>query len=314
MTAIAFEVELRPGPDRPGEDHAAVGRVAATSDAAPPRVPGGLHTARVIASAELRAALGGRVVQGFGLLFLLFAGGIAVAGLGASGQLIVQGFTRTAVSLLSLALYALPLLGLVLGAGAFGDGRGGAELLLAQPVDRTATLLARAAGLGAAVWAVTLAGFGGVGVLVAATAGTAGLAGYGVVALGAGLVATAALSAGALIGVMSRRRATAVGAALAAWLGAAVLYDLACIAVLQLVGDGQPGPSLVALLGLNPIDGVRALSLVALGADVLLGPTGAALQRLLGAPLGLAWVLGSLALWITLPLAAAAAVHRRRDF
>ena len=70
-----------------------------------------------------------------------------MAGLAASGQLLVQGFTRTAVSLLSLALYLLPLVGLVLGAHAFGAQDGGTELLLAQPIARH-VLLGRCLGSG----------------------------------------------------------------------------------------------------------------------------------------------------------------------
>jgi hypothetical protein len=64
-------------------------------------------TALVVARAEYRAAVSSRLVQGFGGTFALLALAIAIAGLAASGQLVVQGFTRTAVSLLSLALYLL---------------------------------------------------------------------------------------------------------------------------------------------------------------------------------------------------------------
>ncbi|HEX8907292.1 MAG TPA: hypothetical protein VF771_20740, partial [Longimicrobiaceae bacterium] len=127
-------------------------------------------------------------------------------------------------------------------------------------------------------------------------------------------VGFAGLALGVLIGVTTRRRASAVGWALAAWFGAAVLYDLACIGVLQVAGTGEPGPYLVALLALNPMDGVRALGLVQLGADVLLGPAGAALQKLLGATAGAAVVLAGLAAWTAGPLALAGRVYRRRDF
>ena len=95
-----------------------------------------IRAALVVAAAEFRAALAGRLVQGFGVVFALMALAIAGAGLAASGQVVVQGFTRTAVSLLSLALYLLPLVGLVLGAHAFGVEDGGTELLLAQPIAR----------------------------------------------------------------------------------------------------------------------------------------------------------------------------------
>jgi hypothetical protein len=84
--------------------------------------------------------------------------------------------------------------------------------------------------------------------------------------------------------------------------------------LLQLTGTGEPGPWLVAILAANPIDGVRALSLISLGADVLLGPTGAALQRLLGAGSGGALVVASLLWWVALPPAVAAWIFGRRDF
>lgn len=267
-----------------------------------------------IAAQELRATLRGRLVQCFSLLFALLAVGVALAGLGGSGQLMVQGFTRTAASLLALSLYLLPLLGLVMGASALGGEDGGTELLLAQPVGRGEVLVGRALGLGAALLAVSLAGFGGAGALVLLRAGSAGLGGYLLVAAGCTLVGAVGLSGGVLLGVLLRRRGAAVGWALGAWFAAAVLYDLAAIAVLQVAGSGQPGPWLVGLLALNPIDGVRALGLVGLGADVLLGPTGAALQRLLGGGTGLAAVLGSLALWLLAPLGIAGFVYRRRDF
>ena len=270
-----------------------------------------VHT---LAGAELRSALRGRFVQGFGILFAALAVGVALAGLAASGQLVVQGFTRTAVSLLTLSLYLLPLLGLVLGASAFGAEDGGTELLLVQPVSRGAVLMGRTLGLALSLAGVGVVGFGIAALVVASFAGSEGFAGYLLVAAGATAVGIAGLGLGVLIGVLARRRLKAIGGALAAWLCLAVLFDFAAILVLQLTGSGQPGPWLVGLLALNPIDGIRALGLVGLGADVLLGPTGAALQRSLGAGRGAVLIVGSLALWAAAPLAVAAWIYRRRDF
>lgn len=275
---------------------------------------GRLEAVRTIARHEFRAAARGRVVPAFVLLFGGLAVGIALAGLGASGRLVVQGFPRTAVSLLALALYLLPLFGLVLGAGALGDEDGGAELLLAQPIERSDALLGRALGLAAALALVALAGFGGAGAIIAAQAGTAGAGAYLLVAAGSLLAGLAGLSAGSLIGALCRRRGAAIAWALALWIGAAVLYDLAAIAVLQLAETARPGPWLVGLLALNPIDGLRALALLGLGADVLLGPAGAALRQHLGHAAGAAWILGSTAAWTTLPFLALRRVYRHRDF
>lgn len=268
----------------------------------------------VIARQELTTALRGRMILAFGALFAILAVGISLAGLGATGQLLVQGFTRTAVSLTTLALYLLPLLGLILGAAALGSDDGGVEVLLAQPITRTDALAGRTLGLAAALVLVSLGGFALAGMAVLIGAGGAGAGGFLVAAFGATIVGLVGLSIGVLIGVLVRRRGAAVGWALATWVGAAVLFDLGTIAVLQLVGDGQPGPWLVALLALNPIDGVRALALVGLGADVLLGPTGAALQRTMGEGGGALWVSGSLLAWLAVPLVASRRLFARRDF
>ncbi|HEX6644331.1 MAG TPA: ABC transporter permease subunit, partial [Gemmatimonadales bacterium] len=157
-------------------------------------------------------------------------------------------------------------------------------------------------------------GLGLAGVVVAVTAGRTGLGGYLAVAAGSLAVGLAALALGILIGVVARRRSAAIGIALAAWFCLAVLYDFAAIAVLQFVGSGEPGPLLVGVLALNPIDGMRALLLTLLGADVLLGPTGAAMERLLGPGGGAAVIVASLAASLVLPLLAAGRVFARRDF
>jgi Cu-processing system permease protein len=275
---------------------------------------GAIRTTLIVAGAEYRSALASRLVQGFGAVFALLAVAIAVAGLAASGQVLVQGFTRTAVSLLSLALYLLPLVGLVLGAHAFGVEDGGTELLLAQPIGRGSVLLGRTAGLAAALTLVAVIGFGLAGAVVLLGAGATGAAGYLLVAGGSTVVGLAGLAIGVLLGVRARRRLTAVAMAMVAWVVLALLFDFAAIALLQFAGDGQPGPLLLALLAANPIDGMRAIGLVSLGADVLLGPTGAALTKLMGPSGGTLLVATALAAWCVVPLALAARVFSRRDF
>jgi Cu-processing system permease protein len=274
----------------------------------------GASAGLVIAATEFRGALASRLVQGFGAVFALMALAIAAAGLAASGQLVVQGFTRTAVSLLSLALYLLPLVGLVLGAHAFGVENGGTELLLAQPISRGSVLLGRAAGLAATLVLVAVIGFGLAGMVVMVGAGMAGLTGFLLVALGSTVVGLAGLAVGVLLGVRARRRLTAMAMALVVWVVLAVLFDFLAIALLQFTGDGEPGPLLLVLLAANPIDGMRALGLVGLGADVLLGPTGAALSRLMGPSGGAVLVVAALLGWCAVPLALATRTYRRRDF
>lgn len=267
-----------------------------------------------LAAAEFRSALRGAFVQGFGLLFTALAVGVALAGLSASGQLLVQGFVRTAASLLTLAVYLLPLLGLILGANAFGAEDGGTELMLAQPIRRGDIVVGRTLGLALALISVAATGFGVAALLVIAVAGGEGLLAYLGVATLCTAVGLFGLALGVCIGVLARRRLRAVGGALGGWLLLAVVFDLAVITTLHLTGSGEPGPWLLGLLLVNPLDGARALGLVTLGADVLLGPTGAAMQQLLGGNGGGAAIVASLLLWSALALGIAGRVYRRRDF
>ncbi len=266
-----------------------------------------------LASFELRSTLRGKMILAFAVLFAVVAVGLAVAGLGGSGRLLVQGFTRTSVSLMTLGLYMLPLLGLLLGAMAFADRSGAMEAMAAQPIGAADIVLGRALGLAASVVLVVLAGFGSAGFFIAMGAGFLGIGGFMVVAMATALVGIAGLAVGILIGVAARSRLGAAGGAMAAWLFAAVVYDLLAIGILQLAGDGEPAKWLVAVLALNPIDGVRAVALVELGADVLLGPAGAALERLFGGAGGIWLVAASLAAWVAGPLALAISLHARRD-
>lgn len=267
-----------------------------------------------LAVTEFRGALRGRFVQGFGLLFAALSIGIALAGLSASGELLVQGFVRTSASLLTLAVYLLPLLGLILGASAFGTEDGGTELMLAQPVRRGDLVIGRVIGLALALLCVATTGFGMAGVLVAATAGSEGALAYVAVAAMCTGVGLFGLAVGSCIGVLSRRRLRAIGGALGSWVLFAIVFDLLAIGLLQLSGSSHPGPWLLVILAINPIDGIRSLGLVTLGADVLLGPTGTAMQQLLGDNGGGVVILASLTLWIALALGLARRCYERRDF
>ncbi|HSM36013.1 MAG TPA: ABC transporter permease subunit [Longimicrobiales bacterium] len=266
-----------------------------------------------VAGRELRAALRGRLIASFGALFALLAVGIALAGLGGSGRVLVQDFTRTAASLLNLSIYLFPLLGLVLGAAAFSGGGGDLELLVAQPIKRSTVLVGRLLGLLGAVSAVAFAGFGAAGLLVALRVGTAGLGSYALVAGASLLTAATGLGIGALLGILLRGGSAAVGWALAVWLYFAVLFDLALIGALQVLGDARPGLGVAAALALNPVDALRAIALVRLDAELLLGPAGATLFGVYGRGAGFAVLAVATMVWLVAPAALAGVLFSRRD-
>jgi Cu-processing system permease protein len=266
-----------------------------------------------VAGRELRAALRGRLIASFGALFALLAVGIALSGLGGSGLVLVQDFTRTSASLLNLSLYLFPLLGLILGAAAFSGPGGDLELLVAQPVKRSAVLAGHLLGLLGAIAAVAVVGFGAAGVLVALRVGTTGLGGYALVAGASLLTAAIGLGIGALLGILLRGGSTAVGWALAVWLYFAVVFDLALIGTLQVLGDAKPGLGVAAALALNPVDALRTLALVRLDAELLLGPAGVTLFGAYGRGAGFAVLAVAIVFWLLAPGALAGVLFSRRD-
>lgn len=285
-------------------------RVAAARGAAQ-SIGGRAAPFAALARRELAEAVRGRLVVAFAVTFALLATAVAWATAGGAGDA-GWGLSRTTTGLLELVLVLFPLVGLVVGANGFVEVRG-AELLLAQPIGRGTVLLARYTGLALALAASALAGFGAAGVFMGGRASAGDVAGYLVFALtGVGLL-LAALSAGCLAGVAGRSRARALGGAVVTWLVWTVLYDLVALALVGAAQGAQLRWSLVALLAGSPVDAARVLVLFGIGADTLLGATGAALAYTMRETSGLVVLAFALAAWVVLPLAAALAWFRRED-
>jgi Cu-processing system permease protein len=194
-----------------------------------------------------------------------------------------------------------------MGAGAIAgeQERGTLEYLLAQPITRTGLLLAKFAGLIAALTAATAAGFAPAGVLIAAAAGPGLLAPY-LLFPGIAAMAGAALAAvGLFISVTSRSAAQAQGTAVFTWFAFVLLYDLLLIGLLA--ASGLPAGWLAAALVANPVDAARVLGVLALEPDLyLLGPAGAWLTSRWSPGGAALWLLAALAAWTVLPVIGAA--------
>lgn len=254
-------------------------------------------------SFELSAAYRGRTTLLFAVGFALASVGVALAGLAPGGALAVQGFARTSVSLLQLVLWVVPLLGLATGALAGAECHE-LEFVVALPVRRERIVGARWAAWTIVLGACLAVGFGAAGLVIGALAGAADSGRYVALVGIAALLVAASLALGVWIGVAARSRARAVAIAVVVWFVLAVGVDLAAIAVLAILPARPAAWGLSLLLLADPVDSARALGLGLFQADAIGGPTGAALQRVLGG--WGAWVLTvGLGLWTALPLALA---------
>jgi Cu-processing system permease protein len=264
-----------------------------------------------IAQRELREALRNKWLWFYALAFAALALALSRAGVAAAGYGGLGGFGRTAASLINAMLLFVPLMGLSVGAHALaGDRERGTLLyLLAQPVSRAEVFWGKALGAALGLVAALALGFGLAGLALAA--GSGGEAGaYLALAAFTGLLALVSLGMGLVVSTLTRRAATAGGAALLLWLSLVFLGDLGLAgATLAL----RPAPAgLLGWLVVNPLQAYKLGAIYSLRATLdTLGAVGQYAVYRYGA--GLPWLLlAVLAGWCLTSFGAAFLIFNRR--
>lgn len=259
---------------------------------------------RVIAGKEFHDRIRNRWVLAISIVFAAFTLAISYFGAAAQGAVGFHGIEPLIASLVSLAIYLLPLIALILGFDALvGEReRGTLSLLLSYPLTRTELLVGKYVGLAAALTCATLAGFGAAGAVIAARMSAADWYQYTGFVLSAVLLGWVFLSLAVCASAFCASRTSASGVAIALWFCFVLVYDLLLLGALVLTGGAGLGPALPLLLLLNPADVFRVLNIfgpgdlramfgavsafpAALASPLLLGPV---MLAWIAAPLGLA--------------------------
>lgn len=268
-----------------------------------------------IARQELRVLLRSRWVLAYAGVFAVLTLGVGYFGLSVIEFTGFQSLDRTAVSLLNLVLYVVPLATLLMAVQSFRPEGGVTEQLLAEPVTGTEIVLGKLAGLAGAHALSVLLGFGLTGALIAARVGTGGLRAYLAVVAVTLLVGLVFSSLGALITLLARRSLRAYALVLVAWFVLVLLFDLVVIGLTFTVPERWANRLALGALFANPVDASRVTALLGISGQELFGPAGAVLVRALGGTgPAAALLVGALVLWIALPAAIAVAALRRQDF
>ncbi len=256
-----------------------------------------------IAQRELREALRNKWLWLYAAGFTFLALALSRAGLASAGYAGLGGFSRTAASLVNALLLFVPLMGLTVGATTLAADRerGTLLFLLAQPVSRGEIFFGKAVGAALAVVTALALGFGLAGLGLASAGGSnaqayLALAGYSL------LLALATLGIGFVISALTRKAATASGAALLIWLGLVFLADLGLIGFAL---SFRPTPAtLLGTLLASPLQLFKLGAIYSLRATLdTLGPVGQYAVHLFGDSLQflllgllLAWVLATFSL------------------
>lgn len=268
-----------------------------------------------IAGAELRIASRNRWIILAALVMVAFSLILTLAGSAPTGTLGVDRLTLAVSSLATLSVYLVPLIALALSYEAFAGERerGTMPLLLTYPVSRFEIIAGKfvaqfltlaaavAAGYGLTALALWLsgdtspAGFGHLGRLT-----------FGALALGATFIAI-----GFAISVAARAPAIAAGIAVAVWLVAVVLLDIALLGALVADNGGVFTKTVFPLvMVVSPTDAFRLLTLAPLDPEIVEAGIGGASRGLAPSPDA---ALVSLLAWPVAALALAGLLFRRAE-
>ena len=241
---------------------------------------------------------------------------LALLGSAPTGATKISALAVTVVSLSSLSIFFVPLIALLLSYDSVvaESDRGTLMLLLAYPVARWQVIAGKFCGHLVLLSIAIVIGYGA--------------AGFTIVAVGDGnwadqtwsslvrligssmLLGAVFLALGLMISARARERGTAAGMAIGIWLFFAIAYDLGLIGLLASdAGQFLSEEVTTALLLANPADIYRLFNLT--GSDetaVLSGMAGLTGGNAISPYL----LLGLLAGWIALPLAAACTLFKGR--
>lgn len=257
-----------------------------------------------IAWYEIRDIVRGKWLLLYGAFFFFLTEGLF--------RFVGEG-SRVLLSLVSLVILLVPLVGILFGTVYLYGAREFNQLLLAQPVNRRQMFSGLFLGLSFPLSGAMALGIGLPfllhGVLPARELATL------FVLLGTGVALTLVFVALAfLIAIGVSDRLKGLGAAIVVWLGSSFLYDGLILSGVAAFSEYPLEGPLIAAVLLNPVDLGRILLLMRLDVAALMGYTGATFEAFFGTATGIALATAALAVWITVPVLLGFRLFSRKDF
>ena len=225
-----------------------------------------------IARNEVRIGMRNKWIMLATAILLVFALLLVLLGAGPATSSSTDGLTIISASLATLSVYLVPLIALLLSFDAIAGeiDRGTLQLTLASPVSRAAVVLGKFLGHVIVLSIAVMIGYGLAG--LCAFVAIENVAAEGVLDLARVVGTSIALGAtfvaiGYVASACVRQTGTAAALAIAIWLFAVVLYDMALLGGLLADPEGVFATDLFPyLLVANPADAFRLFNLTALDA------------------------------------------------
>lgn len=273
-----------------------------------------LRIVGIIARQELRIILRNHWIMFYSAIFAVLTLAVSYFGLAVIEFTGFQEFNRTAVSLLNLVLYIVPLATMLMAVQSFRTEGGATEQLFAEPVTLTEIVLGKMSGLIGAHILATVLGFSFTGVLVGAKVGMRGMSSYLALVGFTILVGIVFVAVASMLTILARRGNRAYAIVLVAWFAMVLLFDLLIIGLSFVLPETIANRTALAGVFLNPIDATRVATLLTISGKEMFGPAGAQLVRSLGGiPQAVTLLVSMLLVWIAIPTAVGTVSLSRQD-
>lgn len=259
-----------------------------------------------IAATEIRIGLRNRWIILSSLILLVFALILVLLGSAPTGEVKTDAVTVVVASLSTLSVYLVPLIALLLSFDAIAGeiDRGTLQLVLASPVSRGGVLLGKFLGHVFVLSVAVISGYGIAGLVAFYASGTGDLGallGVGRLIVSSIVLGATFVAIGYIASASVRQTGTAAALAVAIWLFAVVLYDLALLGGLLASRDGVFAHSIFPwLLVFNPADAFRLYNMSAINAAATGGNLGGAVGA--ATPLSGIWAMLSPVIWAVMAL------------
>ncbi len=209
--------------------------------------------------------------------------------------------------LLSILLIVVPLVSILFTTIYFFNSYEFIELLVAQPLKRSVILMGVYSGVGISLVLVFLLG---IGLPVVIFDGS--ITGWYFILSGS-LLTMIFVSLAFLSSVLTRDKTRGIGIAMMLWFYFTLIFD-GLLLMLMFAFSDYPLEKITILLScLNPVDLARIMVLLQMDISALMGYTGAVFDQFFGSAFGITLALTVMILWISLPIALALRIFKKKN-
>ena len=233
--------------------------------------------------------------------------------LGFSLLFLNNDLSKAIITLMNVIVVLTPLIGTLFGIMYFYNSREFTELLLAQPIKRSAIFLGQYAGVSISLSLSIVLGLG-IPFLAYGIFQSAEVFHFLSLLLAGAFLSFIFVALAFIMGLFHENRIRGFGFAILIWLFFAILYDGLFLILLFSFQDYPLDRFALYATMFNPVDLSRIFILLKLDISALLGYTGAVFQQFFGTRMGSFISVGVLLFWIVWPSVVIYLYARRKDF